>query len=313
MVLAPCAKISTMTKPYSYQKWQTARVWPGGGWGEALAQVRKDQHLTQRDVAEYVGVGLTTLRKWEDGLDLPDRSLWQKLEEAMGLPVPDPRVPDYTPAERELIDTMLLMIDELRLLRDRLIEVPALGATVPPKAEESKMLDVNGAASYLGVSTSFIRNLVAQRTVVHYKLGGRVMFRREDLDHFVDQNKRDLPDIVAWQLQGRRGKSPRTPALPATKVPRSVRSTPPKMSKQEIAEKRWTIAEFAEQWYGYDSATALLDRAGVALTEDASGKAAFRYGDLVSWMESNTAEFELWLEEFDPTLRRRVDHEGDHR
>ena len=90
MVLAPCATIGTMTKPYSYQKWQTARVWPGGGWGEALAQVRKDQHLTQRDVAEYMGVGLATLRKWEDGLALPDRSLWPKLEEAMGMPVPDP-------------------------------------------------------------------------------------------------------------------------------------------------------------------------------------------------------------------------------
>ncbi len=126
------------------------------------------------------------------------------------MPVPDPRVPDHTPAERELIDTILLMVDELRLLRERIAEVPPSGATVPPKDDESKMMDVNRAATYLGVSTSFIRNLVAQRTVVHYKLGGRVMFRREDIDQFVDQNKRDLPDAVAWQLQGRRGKSPRT-------------------------------------------------------------------------------------------------------
>jgi excisionase family DNA binding protein len=300
-----------MTKPYSYQKWQTARVWPGGGWGEALAQVRKDQHLTQRDVAEYMGVGLAALRKWEDGLALPDRSLWPKLEEAMGMPVPDPRVPDHTPAERELIDTMLLVIDELRLLRERIAEAPS-AATVPLKAEDPKMLDVNRAASYLGVSTSFIRNLVAQRRVVHYKLGGRVMFRREDIDRFVDQNKREFADVVAWQLKGRSGKSPRTPALIATKPTRSVRSTPPKMSKREIAEKRWTIAEVAEQWYGLDSATALLERAGIALTEDAAGQATFRYGDLVSWMESHTAEFEQWLEEFDPILKRRGGDEDDH-
>jgi DNA-binding XRE family transcriptional regulator len=87
-----CAIIDIMTRSYSYQKWQTARVWPGGGWGEALSQVRKDQRLTQRDVAEYVGVGLSTVRKWEDGIALPDRSLWPKLEEAIGVPVPDPRV-----------------------------------------------------------------------------------------------------------------------------------------------------------------------------------------------------------------------------
>jgi transcriptional regulator with XRE-family HTH domain len=68
------ATISTVTKTYSYQKWQTLRVWPGGGWGEALAQVRKDQHLTQRDVATPMGVSLATVRKWEDGLALPDRS-----------------------------------------------------------------------------------------------------------------------------------------------------------------------------------------------------------------------------------------------
>jgi excisionase family DNA binding protein len=166
------------------------------------------------------------------------------------------------------------------------------------------MLDVNRAASYLGVSTSLIRNLVAQRRVVHYKLGGRVMFRREDIDQFVAQNKRELPDVVAWQLQGRRGKSPRTKTLTATKATRSVRSTPPKISKQEIAEKRCTITEFAERWYGLESATALLGRAGVRLTEDAAGQTTFRYGDLVSWMEGNETDFEQWLEEFDPILKR---------
>ena len=295
-----------MTRPYSNQRWRTTRVWPGGGWGEALAQVRKDQRLSQRDVADYVGVTLATLRKWEDGLELPDRSLWPMLEEALAVPVPDPRVPDHTPAERELIDTMLLVVDELRLLRERIADAPALVETASPKGDESRLLDVSGAARYLGVSAGFIRNQIAERRMVHYKLGGRVMFRREDIDQFVDQNKRERPDIVAWQLQGRRGKSPRTPAPPAIKA-RSVRSTRPKMSKQEFAEKRWTMAEFAEHWYGLDSTTALLERAGITLTEDPSGQATFRNGDLISWMESNKAQFEQWLEEFDPILKRQPD------
>jgi hypothetical protein len=37
----------------------------------------------------------------------------------MGLPVPDPRVLDHTQAERELIDTLLLVVDELRMLREQ--------------------------------------------------------------------------------------------------------------------------------------------------------------------------------------------------
>jgi excisionase family DNA binding protein len=290
-----------MTKPYSYQKWQTTRVWPGGGWGDALSQVRKDQRLSQRDIAEYVGVSLAMVRKWEDGVALPDRSLWPKVEEAMGMAVPDPRVPEQTPAERELIDTMLLVIDELRLLRERIGEQSA--ADAPTRPEEPKLLDVGGAANYLGVSTSFVRNLVAQRTVVHCKLGGRVMFRRQDIDQFIDQNRRELPDAVAWQLRGRRGKSPRTATPAKTKPARSARSRSPKPSKQEAADRRWTIIEFGEQWYGPESAKDLLERACIVLTEGASGEATFRYGDLVSWMESNTSEFERWLEEFDPTLK----------
>jgi excisionase family DNA binding protein len=199
-----------MTKPYSYQKWQTARVWPGGGWGEALAQVRKDQRLTQHDLADYVGVGLATIRRWEDGKALPDRSFWPKLEEAMGVPVPDPRVPDHTPAERELIDTMLLMSDELRLLRERLESSVLMGAEKPnSEGDEPKVMDVNRAAAYFGVPVSFIRRLVAERRLVHYKIGRRVMFRYEDIDRFIDESRREQPDYIPWQLREKR--SPRSP------------------------------------------------------------------------------------------------------
>ena len=291
-----------MTKPYSYQKWQTARTWPGGGWGEAMAQVRKDQRLSQRDIADYVGVGLATVRKWEDGLALPDRELWSKVEEAMGMPVPDPRVPDHTPAERELIDTMLLMVDELRLLTERLAATPASPQTLPPESTDPELLDVQGAASYLGVSTGAVRNLVGQRSVEHYKIGRRVMFRREDIDRYVDQNKRELPDVTPWQLRNQRGKSPRTRTVkekPAReRAPRSRRP-----SKAEIAEGRWTIQEFADRWWGVDSAKALLERASVTLSNDASGKETFRYGDVVTWMESNQQAFERRLEDFDPSLK----------
>ena len=53
-----------------------------------MAQVRKNQRLTQRVVAEYVNVSLATVRKWEDGTALPGRSMWTKVEEAMGMPFP---------------------------------------------------------------------------------------------------------------------------------------------------------------------------------------------------------------------------------
>lgn len=267
-----------------------------------MAQVRKDQRLSQRDIADYLGVSLNTVRQWEGGTALPDRSLWPKVEEAMGIPVPDPRVPDHTPAERELIDTILLLVDEMRLLRDRLGDVATPTIAQPVVTSDPKLLDVRAAANYLGVSTSFIRNLVAQRSVVHYKVGGRLLFRIEDIDQLVDRNKRDLPDLAPRQLQSRRGKSPRNPT-PKAKPARAVRPTPLRMSKEEIAERRWTIEELGERWYGRDSATGLIERAGVALAEGGDGRPVFRYGDLVRWMEGNGAEFAHWLEEFDPALK----------
>ena len=200
----------TMTRPNTYQKWQTPRTWPGGGWGEAMAQVRKDQRLSQRDIADYLGVSLNTVRRWEDGTALPDRSLWPKVEEAMGMPVPDPRAPDHTPAERELIDTMLLLIYELRLLRDRVAEVPRPGSGPDPVSTDARLLDIEGAATYLGVPAGTVRTFVAQRTIPHYKVGRRVMFRREDLDQYIDQHRRDPPDLTPWPLRDRQGKPPRT-------------------------------------------------------------------------------------------------------
>ena len=174
-----------------------------------MGQVRKSQRLTQRDIADYLGVSLATVRRWEDGAALPDRSLWQKLEEAMGVPVPDPRVPEHTPAERELIDTLLLVTDELRQLREQLAKGILPETATTTAADDPKVVDVKGAAAYMGVSTSLIRSLVAERRIVFYKLDSRVMFRKSDLDQFIEDGKRELGGYEPWQLRGRSGKSPR--------------------------------------------------------------------------------------------------------
>jgi excisionase family DNA binding protein len=187
-----------MTSLHSWQKWRTSRVWPGGGWGEAFAQVRKDQRLGQRDIADYIGVSTATLRKWENGEALPDRDLWQRVEEAMGMPVPDPRVPDHTPAERDLIDTMLLMIDELRLLRERMVEIAKPETPQPPPAADgNKLLDVKAAAAYLGVSPSMIRTQIAAGRLKHHRIGSRIFFKPAELDQIIDQGRSQTGAVLS--------------------------------------------------------------------------------------------------------------------
>jgi excisionase family DNA binding protein len=110
--------------------------------------------------------------------------------------------------------------------------------------------------------------------------------------------------------RGRSREAAPTSVHRATERPRPPRTKKPKISKKEFAESRCTVAEFADRWWGFDSATALLKRSGVALTEGSDGQPTFRYGDIVEWMETHESEFAQWTEEFDPVLNRRGNSRG---
>ena len=174
-----------------------------------MSQVRRNQHLSQGDIAAHLSVTLGTLRKWENGLALPDRSLWEKLEEAMGMPVPDPRVPNFSAAERELIDTMLLLTYEMRLLRDQLVDLRSSDTRQDGTIVEPKVIDIESAATYSGLSVRLIRRLVAERRVAFHKIGGRVMFAKKDLDEFIERARREDGFGGSVRLRGRSGVSPR--------------------------------------------------------------------------------------------------------
>ncbi|MFI9409253.1 helix-turn-helix domain-containing protein [Nocardia gamkensis] len=62
---------------------------------------------------------------------------------------------------------------------------------------ESRYVDVEGAAAYLGTGVRFIRRLVAERRVVFYKVGGHVRFKVSDLEAYA-QAGRVEPIGVRW-------------------------------------------------------------------------------------------------------------------
>jgi excisionase family DNA binding protein len=209
--------------------------------------------------------------------------------------------------------------DIVNVLRDAL--TPVIERMIDEKVEQRRplLLSVSQVAEELSCSRASVYGLIhgghleAISTGRTYRVATATLYEyveqltkpsRERSVVSGDSMRRTVEPTVIRKSRTRPQQPPQTTVLTATKPPRPPRSRPPKMSKKEIAEKRWTIAEFAERWYGLDSATALLERAGIGLTEDATGQATFRYGDLVSWMESHTAAFELWLGEFDPVLKR---------
>jgi excisionase family DNA binding protein len=50
--------------------------------------------------------------------------------------------------------------------------------------EQQQMLDVSDAARFLGVKEPTIRAWVAQRRLPYYKLGGRVLLDKKELEQF---------------------------------------------------------------------------------------------------------------------------------
>jgi len=208
----------------------------------------------------------------------------------------------------------------LDALRDAL--TPVIERLIDEKVEQRRqlLLSVSQVADELSCSRSAVYGLIHGGHLEAIAMGRTYRVATATLHEYVEEltkpshersivNTRttrsrrvDAPAVSKRRSPSRRA-TPESSVVIATKPPRAPRQKPERMSKQGIAEKRCTIAEFAEQWYGLDSATALLDRGGIALTEDAAGQATFRYGDLVSWMESHTEDFEAWLEEFDPALK----------
>ena len=82
--------------------------------GSYIARKRKEQNLTQEQLAEKLGVSNKTISKWENGKCMPDYSIIQKLCEVLHV-----TLPELMDGEDAAEDSVLVYDDEqiLDLLR----------------------------------------------------------------------------------------------------------------------------------------------------------------------------------------------------
>lgn len=59
------------------------------------------------------------------------------------------------------------------------------------RERRGRRLDVVGAASYLGLTERHLRQLVFERRLTHFKLGRRLVFDTDDLDAYLEANRRE--------------------------------------------------------------------------------------------------------------------------
>lgn len=53
--------------------------------GKLIAKLRKEKNLTQKNIADALGIQNKTVSKWECGLGCPDLSLWPELSSILGV------------------------------------------------------------------------------------------------------------------------------------------------------------------------------------------------------------------------------------
>ncbi len=65
--------------------------------GKLIARLRKEKKLTQKNIADVLGIQSKTVSKWECGLGCPDLSLWPELSAILGVDIKQMMEGDITP------------------------------------------------------------------------------------------------------------------------------------------------------------------------------------------------------------------------
>ncbi len=117
---------------------------------ENIRFLRKQRRLSQRELAEILGVSYKTVSKWETGAGLPDIQIIVPLSQALGVSTDailkeTPVSP--VPAEKPLDQRQQLQTSLMRLQEEYQISVPQLLTTLGIKESELGELLMN---SYVG-------------------------------------------------------------------------------------------------------------------------------------------------------------------
>ena len=87
--------------------------------GSFIAKCRKDKKLTQMELAEILGVSDRSVSNWENGICLPDASLYRTLCDILGISINEMFVGEFICDDqyKMVVDNNLLQVLESRLYK----------------------------------------------------------------------------------------------------------------------------------------------------------------------------------------------------
>ena len=107
----------------------------GVSFGEALKRARINKHLSQKQLAQYLYVGRSSVANWEAGRRLPDANMISNLSEYLGIDVAALLTPDRESCEKPTVvmvdDSKLILNGGMAVLREVVPTADVVGFTKP--------------------------------------------------------------------------------------------------------------------------------------------------------------------------------------
>ena len=112
--------------------------------GEQIAAARRAKGLTQKQLADALGVTDKAVSKWERGLNYPDIVLFQPISELLGLPLLQLFCKDGLSAEQAVAAAAALSAQEKQAVRHAVFRLAAALTLSAALVYVSRVLDLHG-------------------------------------------------------------------------------------------------------------------------------------------------------------------------
>lgn len=180
--------------------------------GEKIKELRKEQNMTQAQLAEKLGVTYQAVSKWENGTASPDITLIPDITRAFSVSAdvlfdlvnPEVKKEEIYADYRDILDNTKSILRARRLLEKAIKEFPLeykfyilLGKTVCDCVESSNWSMENADIQYaLGCFNKVIDECTDEETVNFAKFGKHVIHSNIDDKTLKEDTKEELEQFI---------------------------------------------------------------------------------------------------------------------
>lgn len=161
--------------------------------GKFISELRKEKKLTQKTLAEMLGVTDKAVSKWERGLGYPDVSILKNLSEVLGV-----NVNELLAGEKDAVDTK----SNAAKINNIVLDVIQYSEFVQAEGKMKRYGFLFGIASIIGIMICIICNIAINQEITwaFYPIGGVVVVWAGLLPFFIAKKRRFLYSILGLYI-----------------------------------------------------------------------------------------------------------------